>query len=85
MEIDSVNNIERVDIVLNVENKRKGKNNVKKMDYERLNFEAWGSAAATIHNNLKEDDYLLVIDSTARNNEDTVCFRINEFKIIKRG
>lgn len=77
--------IEKVDIVLQIENKRKCKNDIKKMDYEYLLFEAWGTAAITIYNNLKDNDYLLVIDSTARKNKDDVCFRINEFKIIKRG
>ena len=83
IKITTENQIEKVTIVLSVENKRKS--TVKKMDYESLAFEAWGGAAVTIYNNLKEDDYLLVIDSTARNNSNQVCFRINEFKIIKRG
>lgn len=79
------NGIDRVELVLQVENKRKGKNDVKKMDYEYLSFEAWGSAAITMYKNLSLDDYLLVIDSTARKIKDRVCFRINEFKIMKIG
>ena len=77
-------NIEKIDLVLQVENKRKGKSDFKKMDYETLNFEAWGTAAISISKNLEVDDYILIINSTARNNKDTICFRINEFKIIKK-
>lgn len=79
------NNIERVELILQIENKRKGKNEVKKMDYEYLSFEAWGTAAISIYKNLTEEDFLLVIDSTARKIKEKVCFRINEFKIIKKG
>lgn len=77
-------NIEKVDLVIQVENKRKAKSDFKKMDYETLNFEAWGTAAISIFKNLEVDDYILVVNSTARNNENGVCFRINEFKIIKK-
>lgn len=79
------NGIEKVEILLQIENKRKSKSDIKKMDYELLLFEAWGTAAITIAANLANDDYLLIIDSTARTIKDSVCFRINEFKIIKRG
>ncbi len=75
---------ERIVLVLDVENKRK-MNGVKKIDYEELLFEAWGTAALTLHENLRLDDYLLVINSTARKSEDSVCFRINEFKIMNRN
>jgi len=34
---------------------------------------------------LRLDDYLLVINSTARKSEGSVRFRINEFKIINRN
>lgn len=78
------NQTERVELILQIENKRKGKNEVKRMDYEYLVFEAWGTAAISIYKNLTQDDFLLVIDSTARKNKDKVCFRINEFKIIKK-
>lgn len=77
-------NIEKVDLVIQVENKRKAKSDFKKMDYEMLNFEAWGTAAISIFKNLEVDDYILVVNSTARNNENGVRFRINEFKIIKK-
>lgn len=76
--------IDKVELILQVENKRKGKSEVKKMDYEHLLFEAWGTAAITISKNLTTDDCLLVIDSTARNIDNKVSFRINEFKIVKR-
>lgn len=76
--------IDKVELILQVENKRKGKSEVKKMDCEYLLFEAWGTAAITISKNLTTDDCLLVIDSTARNIDNKVSFRINEFKIVKR-
>lgn len=76
--------IERIEIVLQIENKRKGKNIAKKMDYEYLTFEAWGTAAISINKNLKLNDYMLIIDSTARNDNGNVYFRINDFKIIKK-
>ena len=75
---------ERIVLVLDVENKRK-MNGVKKIDYEELLFEAWGTAALTLDQNLRLDDYLLVINSTARKSEGGVCFRINEFKIMNRN
>lgn len=78
-------NTDKIHLILKVENKRKGKKDVKKMDYEHLSFEAWGTAAISIEKNLTFDDYMLIIDSTARANEDKVCFRINEFKIVKKG
>lgn len=75
---------ERLVLTLDIENKRKT-NGVKKIDYENLWFEAWGTAALTLHQNLRLDDYLLVINSTARKSEGSVCFRINEFKIMNRN
>lgn len=75
---------ERILIDLLVENKRNDKSLAKKTDYEVLTFEAWGSAAANIAKNLSLNDYMLIIDSTARRNSNDVCFRINEFKIIKQ-
>jgi len=54
------------------------------MDYENLTFEAWGTAAISIFKNLKPDDSMLVIDSTARNENGKTYFRINEFKILKK-
>lgn len=77
--------IERLLILtLDVENKRRT-SGVKKIDYEELWFEAWGTAALTLDQNLKLNDYLLVINSTARKSEGGVCFRINEFKIMNRN
>lgn len=77
-------NVERVALTLQVENKRKGTNDVKKMDYEHLSFEAWGTAAISIFKNMQHGDYMLVIDSTARSEKGRTYFRINEFKIIKK-
>ena len=83
--LTELNDVEKIELVLQVENKRKVKKDVKKMDYEYLSFEAWGSAAISIEKNLTIDDYMLIIDSTARADSGIVCFRINEFKIIKKG
>lgn len=77
-------NVEKIEVILQVENKRKGKSDVKRMDYENLTFEAWGTAAISIFKNLKTDDSMLVIDSTARNENGKTYFRINEFKILKK-
>lgn len=76
--------IERVELILQIESKRKSNNEVKKMDYENLCFEAWGTAAISIFKNIKVGDYMLVIDSTARSEKGRIYFRINEFKIIKK-
>jgi len=84
-EFSDLTGIEKIDLILHVENKRKVKKDIKKMDYERLNFEAWGTAAISIENNLTVDDHMLIIDSTARADNGDVRFRINEFKIIKKG
>lgn len=43
-----VNDIEKIELTVQVENKRKMKKDLKKMDYEYLNFEAWGTAAISI-------------------------------------
>jgi hypothetical protein len=77
-------NVERIELILQVENKRKGKNDVKKMDYEHLSFEAWGTAAISIFKNLECGDFMLIIDSTARSEKGKTYFRINEFKILKK-
>lgn len=77
-------NIERIELILQVESKRKSNNDTKKMDYEHLCFEAWGTAAISIFKNMKAGDYMLVIDSTARSEKGKSYFRINEFKIIKK-
>lgn len=84
-EFTNESGIDKIILLLQIENKRKGKTDIRKMDYERLNFEAWGTAAISIEKNLTFDDYMLIIDSTARTNDNKVCFRINEFKIIKKG
>lgn len=84
-EFTNESGIDKIILLLQIENKRKGKTDIRKMDYERLNFEAWGTAAISIEKKLTFDDYMLIIDSTARANDNKVCFRINEFKIIKKG
>ncbi|MCW4039969.1 MAG: hypothetical protein NWE83_04350 [Candidatus Bathyarchaeota archaeon] len=78
------NNKERVSLTLAVENKRKTTKDLpKKIDVEVLNFEAWGSAALVLFQNLPPDRQLLVTNSTARVSPDgDVVFRINDFKII---
>lgn len=83
-ELTNESDTDKINLLLQIENKRRGKKDLRKMDYEHLNFEAWGTAAISIEKNLTFDDYMLIIDSTARNNDGVVNFRINEFKIIKR-
>jgi hypothetical protein len=79
------NSVDCVELILEIESKRKGNNDIKKMDYENLHFMAWGTAAISILKNIQIGDYMLVIDATARNDKGKGYFRINEFKIIKRG
>lgn len=84
----------RITLQLKVENRRNTRSNNRKIDYEILNFEAWGGAALTIESNTECGDHILVIDSTARAvshdfdgspSSEEICFRINEFKIISYG
>jgi hypothetical protein len=73
---------QRIKIVLKVGHKRKSKNE-QVIDYDDLIFEAWGGASFALFNSLRIGEHLLVIDSTARQYKENICFRINEFKIIK--
>lgn len=93
-ETDVDSGICKITLQLKIENRRSTKSKNKKIDYELLNFEAWGGAALTIESNADPGDYILIVDSTARSishdNSDSptselICFRINEFKIIKYG
>lgn len=52
-------------------------------DKNALSFEAWDSGAKTIFNNCKNGDEL-VVKATARINNGSTVFRINEFKTIKK-
>tara|TARA_R100000005_G_C5002765_1_gene210577 strand:- start:4031 stop:4366 length:336 start_codon:yes stop_codon:yes gene_type:complete len=87
-------NVCKIVLKLKIENRRSTKSKNKKIDYEILNFEAWGGAALTLESNTNLGDYILIVDSTARATShdcenspvgELVCFRINEFKIIKCG
>lgn len=93
-EADLDGNVCRIALQIKIENRRSTKSKNKKIDYELLNFEAWGGAALTIESNADPGDYILIVDSTARSTphdnsgsptSELICFRINEFKIIKYG
>jgi pyruvate carboxylase len=73
----------KVTLSLLVENKRKNKTENKKIDREVIKLEAWGTAAINIIKNVDLNSDFLVIDSTARSFDDSIVFRINEFKVIK--
>lgn len=77
--------VENLKVNLMVEKYRKNKIGVTKIDRSFLVFEAWDSAAITIDKNASLGDYLLISNSNARNSGSSVCFRINEFKIVKKN
>lgn len=79
--LETINDTQVVYLKIQIENKRQSK--IKsKIDYEFLDFEAWGTAAITIANYVNIGDDILIVDATARQNYDSVCFRINEFRLI---
>lgn len=80
-----INSIEKIEgdatcalIHLAIIKHRKGKDNQKIKEKTVLPFLVWDSAAATLLNFYKEGDFLLV-NSTARNENGKIIFRINEF------
>ena len=74
-----------VNFTLEVEEYRRDKEGNKKRRTDFLTFEAWDSAAKTIHKYAAKRD-LLVIEAVARNarskNSDGVVFRVTNFKIL---
>jgi len=74
-----------VNFTLEVEEYRRDKDGVKKRRTDLLNFEAWDSAATTIHKYASRNDFLIV-EAIARNPPSKKCgevvFRVTNFKIF---
>tara|TARA_R110002020_G_scaffold351130_1_gene564413 strand:+ start:1122 stop:1433 length:312 start_codon:yes stop_codon:yes gene_type:complete len=74
-----------VNFTLEVEEYRKDKDGIKKRRTDLLNFEAWDSAAQTIHQHAFKSDFL-VLEAVARNQDskklNQVIFRVTNFKIF---
>tara|TARA_R110002020_G_scaffold301752_2_gene517169 strand:- start:10599 stop:10910 length:312 start_codon:yes stop_codon:yes gene_type:complete len=74
-----------VNFTLEVEEYRRDKEGNKKRRTDLLNFEAWDSAAKTIHKYAGKYDFL-VVEAIARNpnhqNSEHVVFRVTNFKIF---
>jgi hypothetical protein len=75
-----VDNVDKVVLVINVENRRKKSGKKDVIEKESLDFEAWDSAAMTLFNHTENGDLILIEDSTARSNKP---FRINKFRILQ--
>lgn len=77
-----------VNFTLEVEEYRRDKDGVKKRRTDLLNFEAWDSAAKTIHKYASKNDFL-VVEAIARNPPTKrfgeVIFRVTNFKIFPQG
>jgi single-stranded DNA-binding protein len=74
-----------VNFTLEVEEYRRDREGNKKRRTDLLHFEAWDSAAKTIHKYAAKRD-LLAVEAIARNasprNSDSVTFRVTNFKIF---
>jgi|TARA_R110000824_G_scaffold356223_1_gene543440 single-stranded DNA-binding protein len=74
-----------VNFTLEVEEYRRDKDGVKKRRTDLLNFEAWDSAAKTLHKYASKNDFL-VVEAIARNTQSKkfaeVIFRVTNFKIF---
>ena len=74
-----------VNFTLEVEEYRRDKEGVKKRRTDLLHFEAWDSAAKTIHKYAYEHD-LMVVEAIARNDSskysEDIIFRVTNFKIL---
>ena len=74
-----------VNFTLEVEEYRRDKEGVKKRRTDLLHFEAWDSAAKTIHKYAYEND-LMVVEAIARNDSlrhsEDIIFRVTNFKIL---
>ena len=80
------NDVDLVNFVLEVEEYRKNKSGQKTRRVEYLNFEAWHTAAITIHEKLSPGD-LIMVECTARSTrgeEGSCYFRVNSFKIFNK-
>lgn len=78
------NGVDVVNFSLEVEEFRKIKNGQKTRTVNVLEFEAWDTAACTIHQKLKVGN-LILVECTARSEKwqnDSCYFRVTYFKII---
>lgn len=78
------NGVDVVNFSLEIEEFRRNKNGKKTRDVNTLYFEAWDTAATTIHQKLNIDD-LMLVECAARSikwENDSCYFRITYFKII---
>ena len=71
------------DFQLEVESFRKNKNGVKNRSVTVFDFQAWDTAALTIEQRLKKDD-LILVECSARKNQNSVYFRVNSFRIFNK-
>jgi len=78
-------NTNLVNFTLEVEEYRRDKEGAKKRRTDVLHFEAWDSAATTIHKYAYEND-LLAVEAIARNDSprhlEHTIFRVTNFKIL---
>tara|TARA_Y100000310_G_scaffold335044_1_gene416134 strand:+ start:97 stop:405 length:309 start_codon:yes stop_codon:yes gene_type:complete len=76
-----------VNFTLEVEEYRRDKDGVKKRRTDLLYFEAWDSAATTIHKYSYDND-LIVVEAIARNGSvndtEDIVFRVTNFKILPK-
>jgi len=84
-ELMSYHSADLVNFALEVEEYRRDKSGNKKRRTDILDFEAWDSAAKTIHKYASKNN-LLVVEAIARNyNNDIsngIVFRVTNFKIL---
>jgi len=82
--IDSIDYYDKeISLKLEIEHIRKNSSNKKIVEKIFLPFVAFDSGAETIYKNARVGDFLLIKRSTAKNDGDSVYFRIDEFKILK--
>lgn len=80
-ELSSYHSADLVNFALEVEEYRKDKSGNKKRRTDILDFEAWDSAAKTIHKYASKNN-LLAVEAIARNYNNGIVFRVTNFKIL---
>lgn len=74
-----------IEVIVEVMEVRKNRLKEKTINKENLRFKAWDSAAVAINTYGRVENYILISNAIARNDEKGVYFRINEFKVINEN
>jgi hypothetical protein len=76
-------NTSSADFQLEIENFRRNKNGSKNREVFVFDFQAWDTAALTIKERLGNDD-LILVECSARKEQNSVYYRVNRFRIFNK-